>query len=417
MAAAWDDVVQVLRVEIPEVLLGHSDHCADLVEMEVAPYLEGVHLGRHPDLLGHDSVVLAVGHRVHGAHECRNIASGLPGKEGIDAPEVPAASSPPDRLRDVARAAVVCADRQRPVTEDLVCVTEVACGGVDRFLEIVAFVHIGIDFQPVAPGRAVHELPHSAGSGPGPGHRVQHGLDYRHVLELDGKAVAHESLLEYREIILAHSQHPAHLSAHLLRIEYDVVLHDVVVGQRYEGVHVGKPLLYFAVGDVGYEFDGIHVVFVHRVEIAREGVFVPQVQQAVRDFRCVFRQAVLYGFRGIAFDYREKISFQRTVAGFQAVDQELQRVHLGLEPVVFGAELLAGRAPEPVCEGLGLKLQASGEQDYCQEETFHRQKLNPSLRPIAGLVAGLPNASWLSGNMTVGDMFIDRSSVTSKLCM
>ena len=417
MAAAGDDVVEILGVQVLKVLHGHSHYGADLVEVQVAAYFEGVDLGGHADILGHDSVFAPVGHGVHRAHECGHVAARLSGQEGIDAPEVSGAAGPPDGLGDVARAAVVGADGKGPVAEDLVGVAQIAGCRVDRLLHVKAFVHVGVDLQPVAAGRAVHELPHSAGSRPGAGDGVQHGFDDGHVLELQRQSVAVEDLLEYREVMLAQTHDPAHLGAHLLGIEYDVVLDHVVVWQRYEGVHVGQSLLDFGVGDVGGEVYAVHVVFVHYLEVSLEGVLVPEVEEAVGHLGRVFDYHRV-GLGGIPLYQREQLRLHLAVALFEAVDQNLERVEALAEPVVFTVELLSGRAAEPVGEnvlGVELAAQQKRNQQYCR--SCHRQKLNPSLRPIAGVVPGLLNASWLSGIITVGDTFIARSSLTSKPCM
>ena len=143
------------------------------------------------------------------------------------------------------------------------------------------------------------------------------------------------------------------------------------------------------------------------------------MEKAVGLFRGVFGHLFVgVGLRRVPLKKREHLRLYLAAAPLQAVHEETEGVHAGAESVVLGAELLAGRAAEPVRNSLGLRLQAQKDHKYADRQFSDFQKLKPILNPIAGIWPEVLNASWLlSGIMTVGDMFIERSSVTSKLCM
>ena len=128
-------------------------------------YFKGIHLCRHLDSAGLQSVFLAVLYSVHGSDEGGYVAPGLPREVFVDGPEIPAAA-PADRLVHVAGTAVVGGDSQAPVPEEAVGVFEVPGCRVGRLERVKAFVDVGIDLEPVGDGCPVHELPHSLGTGP-----------------------------------------------------------------------------------------------------------------------------------------------------------------------------------------------------------------------------------------------------------
>ena len=162
----------------------------------------------------------------------------------------------------------------------------------------------------------------------------------------------------------------------------------------------------------------IHVVFGHGVEVAGERVPVPQVQQTVGHLLGVFRhlRAVVAG--RVAFHHGQQLGLHLDTAAFEAVYYEAQGVHAGPEPFVLGAEFPSGRSAEPSAGALGVQLQAGERQKQEYYDFSHSQKLKPMRSPMAGVPGEALKANCLpSGIMTVGDMSIDRSSVTSKLCM
>ena len=438
MVVAGDDVVDILRIEVLQLGLGHAHHRLDLVEMEVAADHEGVGLHRHARLLRRDAVFAIIGHRVHRAHESGHIAARLTREVFVDAPEVAAAVRAADGLGDVAGAAVVGADGQGPVAEGAVGVAQIARGGLDGLLDVQALIHEGIDLQAVAHARLVHELPDAARAGAGCRHGVQHRLDDGHVLELLREAVAEQDVLEDREIIAAQAEHAAHLGGHALGIEDDVVLDDIVVGQRDEGIHRRQAAHHLGVGDVGREAHGVHVVFVDGVEVGRQRILVPELQQAVLLLGRVFETPLLL----LPLEHGD-LPLVQVDTPAEAVHQQLQRIQFAAKHFVLLPDLPGARALEEVVEhlaerllllglpallqddGFGLALRLGGkrqakdgQQDDQDMGFSHFQKVMPIRNPkAAGWETGLMDANWFSGRMKAGATLRAMSSSTSKLCI
>ena len=141
-AAARNNVVIILRVQVPEFIVRYTHHFADLLEMQVTVNLECVNLRRHAHGSRIEAIVGTVGKGIHNAHKSRQIASCLFGKVWIHRPEVPASASSSDGLVDIPGAAVIGAYRKRPVAEHIVQALEVTCRCVGRLLHVHALIDI-----------------------------------------------------------------------------------------------------------------------------------------------------------------------------------------------------------------------------------------------------------------------------------
>ena len=141
MVIARNHVGTVLRVEGADFLDGDVQHLGDLCEMDATVHTHGVGDERLAGQRRADVVLLVVGHRIVGGDECGDIATRLPGQVLIDVPEVTCAAIAVQGLVDVAWAAVIGGNGQRPVVIDLIQVLEVlGCHGAGA-IGVTALVH------------------------------------------------------------------------------------------------------------------------------------------------------------------------------------------------------------------------------------------------------------------------------------
>ena len=283
---SWYYLVLVLGIQVLQFVHRHSDEFRNLFEVQHLVDFECIYMHRHFYGLWHYAVFLVVGHGVQGPHESRHIASGLSRKIRIYVPESPFSSASADGPVYIPCPAVIGRYGQIPVSENVVRILHVLCCGMGRFHRIQPFVNERIDVKPVYLGRAVHELPHTLGSGPGNGGRVHCRLYHRHGLEFERNVMLVEYLFDYRHVIRAKAQHLTHPLVHLLRIQDNIVPDNIVVRQVNEGVHRLYPFNIYGIRNVGREFYRIHVIFAIPC-LADFLLQVPDVQQAVGHFRII----------------------------------------------------------------------------------------------------------------------------------
>ena len=251
---AGNQACAILRIERLQLLHGDAQHVAYLLEMHPSAHMDRVREYRLAGQGGRYVVEVVVVEGVVGGDECGHIAAGLRGQVGVDLPEVflhrLAASGAANGLVDVARAAVVGGDGQRPVAVDVVELLQIAGGGVGRGYGVAALVDERAHFQALARGRREHELPQPRGSGARHGVGVQGRFDHRQVLELQRQAILVEGLLEDGHIVEAHSQNVLHQLLLAVDIHLYVGAHHRVVGQLDHRGQLAEALDVFLVGNV-----------------------------------------------------------------------------------------------------------------------------------------------------------------------
>ena len=164
MVVAGDDVGAELRVEGAYFLDGDVEHLGNLCEVDAPVDADGVGDERLAGQRRADVVLLVVGHRIVGGDEGGHIAAGLAGQVLIDVPEVALVAIAVQGLVDVAGAAVIGGDGQRPVVVDLVEVLEVLGGHGAGAVGVAALVDERVHLESQALAGADHELPQSGGS-------------------------------------------------------------------------------------------------------------------------------------------------------------------------------------------------------------------------------------------------------------
>ncbi len=234
-----DDVELVLRIELAQGFHRDVDCRCDLFEVHQAVDANRVDRQRNGGRFGLDAVVAVVGIGVGGADERRNVAAGLARQKVVDVPERTALSArTSQRLVDVAGAAVVGRDGQRPLLVDAVEVFQIAAGGLGRKDGVAALVDQRIDFEPVAASGGGHELPQPGGSGVGNGCGRKSRFDDGQGAQFDGQPFLDEFVLDEREIVLRHAEDAADGRTSGCDVAVDVAPHDAVVGEldgRCEG--------------------------------------------------------------------------------------------------------------------------------------------------------------------------------------
>ena len=234
-----------------ELRIQHSD----LVDRNIEDigYLLKVDAMIHGDsvscqVTAHDSrrdiVVVVEIHHIVGGDERRHISAGFARQIVIDFPEIfLSATGTAKSLVDIARAAVVGGNRQRPVAVDVVKLMEIAGGVARRCTRITTLIDKRVDLHAEPFCSARHELPETTGAGAADGIGVQRALDNRQILQLGRHPFFQEFLKEYIAVVAVESEHIGHKAATLAKIHIDHLSDNIVIGHLYLGRQRGKTLL------------------------------------------------------------------------------------------------------------------------------------------------------------------------------
>ena len=227
-----DDVEFVLRVELPQGLDRDVDRRGDLPEVHQPVDADGIR-GQWDRGFGEfDAVLAVVGVGIRRTDECGDVAARFAGQVVVDVPEcAPVAAGAGYCLVDVARAAVVGGDGQRPVVIDSIEVFQVAAGGLCRTDRVAAFVDQRVDFQSVAFARRGHELPQAYGAHRRHGRGGKRRFDDRQCPQFDGELLLEQFVLDEREIVLRHAQNAADRAVARIGVAVDITPYDAVVRQ------------------------------------------------------------------------------------------------------------------------------------------------------------------------------------------
>ena len=127
-------------VERAQRLQRHVDGGGDLAQVQQTIDPHGVGGQRHGRFGELDAVLAVVGISIGGADEGGYVTARFVRQGVVDIPERPSAAGAGERLIDIARAAVVSRDSQRPVAVDGVEVFQVAAGRTGREHRVAALI-------------------------------------------------------------------------------------------------------------------------------------------------------------------------------------------------------------------------------------------------------------------------------------
>ena len=236
VVVAGDYILAKLRIEHPYLLDRYVEHLGNLVEVNTVGHLHGV---GHELLLHHGGLqseaVVIVHHKV-GSDESWQIAASLCGEEIVDLPEIFfAATGASERFVDIARAAVVGGDGERPVVVDVVELAEVfgCCGR--RLAWVAALVYERVYLKAESACRGGHELPETNRSRAAHGIGLDGALDHRQILQFERHVLFGELLDKYVAVVVVEGYHIGHKSAATGEIHVDKPSHDLIVGHLHLG--------------------------------------------------------------------------------------------------------------------------------------------------------------------------------------
>ena len=361
-----DDVEFVLRIELAQGLDRQVDRRGDLPQVHQFVDPDGVHRKGNRGFGRLDAVLAVVGVGVRRADEGRHVAARLAGQVVVNLPEV-LASRAGDRFVDVARAAVVGGDGQRPVVINGEEVFQVAAGGLRGAVGVAAFVDQRVDFESVALAGRGHELPQPDGAHRRHRRGGERRFDDRQRAQLDGKAFAEQLLLDDREVVLRHAEDAADRAVARVGVAVDVALYDAVVGELDRRREVEQPPGVDRVGRAVGHLGGVlqNVLFEKFAERVLPLAFAPCGQQRVGLFGGESQRHVVDdGFFGRG--------------GFRLGDGNRFGLGNGRRDDGFGfgflvAFLLAGAAVE------GRRRSGDGKEQRYGKEFLHRLKFQAQI--------------------------------------
>ena len=237
LAVTWDNAAFVLRIEALEFVHRYVADVNDLLEVQVAAYLDGVCSLRNVGFHRADVVLAVVGHDVVGRNESRYVTTCFAGQIVIDGPIVGLASCPANGLVDGARPAVVGGDDQIPIVVDAIKVLQIACCSPCGLDGVATFVYEAVAFQAVELARLKHELPKSGSTCARYGRRIQGRFDDGQVFQFERQIVGIKGFFENRHVEIAGAEHEGHLIAQAGGVHVDELAHDFIVGHLHNDRH------------------------------------------------------------------------------------------------------------------------------------------------------------------------------------
>ena len=164
---------------------------------------------RRRHIAGENVVFSGELHQVGHRHESRDVIAGFTRQEKPDLPEVSFAPAAANRAVHVAGTGIVRGQREVPIVVQGVQSTEVFAGRLRAAHRVPPLIDVRIDAQALVLGRRIHELPQTAGTGMGAGHRIQAGLHHCEVLQFQGEAVAIEGFFKKGKVARSATEHGA----------------------------------------------------------------------------------------------------------------------------------------------------------------------------------------------------------------